>query len=85
MSSIEPIVSTYSFAASAKSATDSVDLATLDAAFATIASKINEVITVLNAVIRDDDALADNSVTSDVLSIDAKEEMSSLAQQAVAQ
>lgn len=85
MSSIEPIRISYSFAGAAKSATDAVDLDSLDAAFAALAGKINETITVLNTVIRDDNALADSSVTSDTLSIDAKEEMSSLAQQAAAQ
>lgn len=71
MISVRPLVINYSFAANRRQATDKVDLAQLDAAFAQITDKLNEIIAAVDITTRDDNTLKDSSIeprhlTSDV-------------------
>lgn len=62
MISVRPLVINYSFAANRQQATDKVDLAQLDAAFAQVTDKLNEIIRAVDITLRDDDTLKDSSV-----------------------
>lgn len=81
--SVQPLSISHSFNAGRRTATDRVNAAALDAAFASIAAKINEVIVALNETTRDDDALEDEVVDARCLSNDALEEISALVNAAV--
>lgn len=62
MTSVAAIVNDQDFSANAPSAEDLVDAAALDAQIAATKTKINELLTALGLVIRDDDTLVDSIV-----------------------
>lgn len=62
MSSVQPLRLNYSFAANRRQATDMIDAAQLDAALATITSKLNEIVAAIDVPLRDDNTLKDNSI-----------------------
>lgn len=76
--SVTPLVTTYSFNANRRNATDQVDAAALDAVFLLITDKINEIITALDVTTRDDDTLADAVIEARHLADDAVEEISAM-------
>jgi hypothetical protein len=57
--SVQPLTLTYSFQANRTQATDMVDLQQLDAAFAQITGKLNEILVALDETMRDDNTLDD--------------------------
>ena len=83
MSSVQPLVITYSFAANRTQAVDSVDLDQLDAILGQVADKLTEVIDAMNVVQREDDTLSDQIVDFRSLNDDVVEELSSLVNAAV--
>ena len=62
MSSVAPLVLNYSARNQVGEAGNTVDLASLDAALATITAKLNEVIAAIDITTRDDDTLKDTSI-----------------------
>jgi hypothetical protein len=80
--SVQPLVINYSFQANRAQATDKVDLARLDAAFAAITAKLNEVIVALDQTLRDDDTLDDGVLQSRHLSDEVLEELTVIANRA---
>jgi len=62
MSSVQPLRLNYSFAANRRQATDMIDAAQLDAALATITSKLNEIVAAIDVPLRDDNTLKDASL-----------------------
>jgi hypothetical protein len=81
--SVQPLVINYSFAANARQATDRVDLAQLDTALASVAAKLNEVVTAINVTTRDDDTLHDHVVEPRHLAPEVYSELASMVQKAV--
>lgn len=62
MSSVQPLQLTFSFTANRAQATDKVDLAQLNAAFATVTAKLNEIKTALDVTLGPDNTLKDGSI-----------------------
>jgi hypothetical protein len=60
--SVQPLVWDYSFQANRTQATDKVDLAQLDAALQATGDKLNEILSMLDKTLRDDDTLDDRTV-----------------------
>jgi hypothetical protein len=81
---VQPIQLGYSFVANRQQATDTVDLTQLDAAFAQVADKINEIITALDVTLRDDNTLDDGTVEPRNLSEDVHVELTALVNGAIA-
>lgn len=75
MISVRPLVLTHSFAGARNQATDKVDLAQLDAAFAQITDKLNEIIGAMDITLRDDNTLKDSSIEPRHLSSDTYSEI----------
>jgi hypothetical protein len=80
MADIQPLVIPFSFTGARTQATDQVDLASLDAAFALVTAKLNECITALNMTLAADNTLADNTVGVLTISPEAWAEIAAVEQ-----
>lgn len=83
MSSLQPLVLTFSFNANRTEAADFVDLVQLDLVLAQITAKINEVITAINVTLRADNTLRDATVDLRNLSDDALKNLTAMTNAAV--
>lgn len=76
--SVQPLRIGYSFNANRRGASDRVDAAQLDAVFALVTAKLNEIITALDVTTRDDNTLNDAIIEARHLGDDTVEEISAM-------